>query len=175
MRSEGVLHRDWGKRQKADECLRSLPVALLRRTMCSCCWAIQAPPIGRLCVVVLLQQPTPTLLLLAAAVVVVLFLSSSFSYYYCRGRNEAADEADREHFMQELEEDADMRARVALFKDPAALAAAAAAATGMAEADDSDDDDDGEGLPQVGFGVCVCIAAVVLHCCSGGWVVWHQT
>jgi hypothetical protein len=63
-----------------------------------------------------------------------------------RGRNEAADAADRERFLQELEEDAEMRARIALFKDPAALAAAAAAPTGMAETDDSDDEGD---LPQV--------------------------
>jgi hypothetical protein len=65
----------------------------------------------------------------------------------CSGRNEAADAADRERFLQELEEDAEMRARIALFKDPAALAAAAAAGTRMAETDDSDDDGD---LPQVG-------------------------
>lgn len=63
-----------------------------------------------------------------------------------RGRNEATDAADRERFLQELEEDAEMRARVALFKDPAALAAAAAAGTRMVETDDSDDDGD---LPQV--------------------------
>lgn len=65
-----------------------------------------------------------------------------------RGRNEAAEAADRERFMQELEEDAEMRARVALFKDPTALAAAAAVAaapsTGMGEADSDDGD-----LPQV--------------------------
>jgi hypothetical protein len=66
-----------------------------------------------------------------------------------RGRNEAAEAADRERFLQELEEDAEMRARVALFKDSTALAAAAAAAapSGMAEGDDSDDDD--ADLPQV--------------------------
>lgn len=69
-----------------------------------------------------------------------------FVAYVCRGRNEAADAADRERFLQELEEDAEMRARIALFKDPAALAAAAAAPTGMAEGDDSDDEGD---LPQV--------------------------
>lgn len=64
----------------------------------------------------------------------------------CSGRNEAADAADRERFLQELEEDAEMRARIALFKDPAALPAAAGAGTGMVEGDDSDDDGD---LPQV--------------------------
>lgn len=64
----------------------------------------------------------------------------------CSGRNEAADAADRERFLQELEEDAEMRARIALFKDPAALAAAAAGGNAMAETEDSDGDGD---LPQV--------------------------
>jgi hypothetical protein len=80
----------------------------------------------------------------------------------CSGRNEAVDAADRERFLQELEEDAEMRARVALFKDPAAAAAAAAGGNAMAETDDSDDDGD---LPQVRSvdGSCsVCIAAVAI-------------
>lgn len=69
-----------------------------------------------------------------------------------RGRNEAAEAADRERFMEELEEDAELRSRVALYKNPAAAAAAAVAPAvtqpaGMAE-DDDDEDDDGE-LPQV--------------------------
>lgn len=56
------------------------------------------------------------------------------------GRNEAAEAADRERFLQELEEDAEMRARVALFKDNAAAAAAAAVPAGMMEDGDSDED-----------------------------------
>jgi hypothetical protein len=96
----------------------------------------------------------------------------------CRGRNEAADAADRERFLQELEEDAEMRARVALFKDSTALAAAAAAApSGMAEGDDSDDED-GD-LPQVsaaagsigavhwGCALGLCIGAVHWGCALG--------
>lgn len=81
----------------------------------------------------------------------------------CRGRNEAAEAADRERFLQELEEDAEMRARVALYKDPAAVAAAAATATGMTEADDSDDDDDGD-LPQVLF------MGDLSWCCCWPWL-----
>uniref|UniRef100_A0A383VQ78 60S ribosomal export protein NMD3 n=1 Tax=Tetradesmus obliquus TaxID=3088 RepID=A0A383VQ78_TETOB len=72
-----------------------------------------------------------------------------------RGRNEAAEAADRERFMEELEEDAEMRARVALYKAPAAAAAAAAGAGVAAAAAvpaprgmDSDEDSEGE-LPQV--------------------------
>jgi hypothetical protein len=81
----------------------------------------------------------------------------------CSGRNEATDAADRERFLQELEEDAEMRARVALFKDPAALAAAAAAGTRMVETDDSDDDGD---LPQVGNMWCMpCAVFAVCFSC----------
>lgn len=69
-----------------------------------------------------------------------------------RGRNEVAEAADRERFLQELEEDAEMRARIALFKDPAAAAAAAGAGpAGMVE--DEDDSEDYGDLPQV----CLCI------------------
>ncbi|KAG2439772.1 hypothetical protein HYH02_010649 [Chlamydomonas schloesseri] len=73
-----------------------------------------------------------------------------------RGRNEAALEADRERFMQELEEDADMRARINIYKDPAALAQAQQAAARVAQQaapaglmEDEDEDDDGEDLPQI--------------------------
>ena len=45
---------------------------------------------------------------------------------------------DEEQFMQELEEDDEMRRNVQLFRDPNAAAAAAAGAT---ETDDDDDDD----------------------------------
>jgi hypothetical protein len=56
-----------------------------------------------------------------------------------------------------------MRARVALFKDPAALAAAAAAGTRMVETDDSDDDGD---LPQVGNMWCMpCAVFAVCYSC----------
>lgn len=82
----------------------------------------------------------------------------------CRGRNEAAEAADRERFLQELEEDAEMRARVALFKDSTALAAAAAAPSGMAEGDDSDDED-GD-LPQVSA-AAVQWGALGLCCAAG--------
>eukprot|EP00198_Chlamydomonas_reinhardtii_P011820 XP_001701157.1 predicted protein [Chlamydomonas reinhardtii] len=47
-------------------------------------------------------------------------------------------EADRERFMQELEEDADMRARINIYKD----------AQGLAQGEDEEDDDD-EDLPQI--------------------------
>jgi hypothetical protein len=56
--------------------------------------------------------------------------------------------------MEELEEDPDMRARINLYKNPAAAVAvqapvaAAAAVPGLHEMGDSDDD--GEDLPQVG-------------------------
>lgn len=53
-----------------------------------------------------------------------------------------------------------MRARIALFKDPAALAAAAAAPTGMAETDDSDDEGD---LPQV-RGIVLLVQGVEQEC-----------
>ena len=46
---------------------------------------------------------------------------------------------DEEQFMQELEEDDEMRRNVQLFRDP--NAAAAAAAAGATETDDDDDDD----------------------------------
>lgn len=55
--------------------------------------------------------------------------------------------------MQELEEDPDMRARVALYKDKQALemlqAPQAAPPSGMASNAGDSDEDDGEGLPQV--------------------------
>jgi len=76
-----------------------------------------------------------------------------------RGRNEQSDAADRERFLQELEEDPEMRARINLYKDPAAAAAAAggpgaAAAPAGAVAvaglhDGGDSEEDGEELPQV--------------------------
>ena len=47
--------------------------------------------------------------------------------------------------LQELEEDPEMRSKVALYRDPA-YNPAAAPPHGMA---DSDDDEDGEGVPQV--------------------------
>ncbi|PNW72682.1 hypothetical protein CHLRE_15g640250v5 [Chlamydomonas reinhardtii] len=78
-----------------------------------------------------------------------------------RGRNEAALEADRERFMQELEEDADMRARINIYKDAQGLAqvqlaaartqaaaAAPAVPAGLMEGEDEEDDDD-EDLPQI--------------------------
>jgi hypothetical protein len=90
-----------------------------------------------------------------------------------RGRNEAAEAADRERFLQELEEDPDMRQRVNIYKDADALQAlqarqaAAAAAAGAAgqqqqqarrhavaglESESEEEDEDGEGLPEVGAG-----------------------
>jgi nonsense-mediated mRNA decay protein 3 len=60
--------------------------------------------------------------------------------------------------MQELEEDADLRSRINLYKDPDALAAGAGGAgaggsgaqpAGMEGAEDEDSDEDGEGLPTV--------------------------
>ncbi|PSC72831.1 60S ribosomal export NMD3-like [Micractinium conductrix] len=56
------------------------------------------------------------------------------------------EQQDMERFLQELEEDADMRARVALYKDPAfnPAAAAPAPAGGMADSDEEDGD-----VPQV--------------------------
>ena len=54
---------------------------------------------------------------------------------------------------QELEEDPDMRQRVALYRDPAFDPAAAAAARGDAM-QDSDDDDDGADVPEVCHDIC---------------------
>jgi hypothetical protein len=99
-----------------------------------------------------------------------------------------SQDADRERFLQELEEDPDMRARINIFKDAerlqqiqqqqqaagqATTAAAAAAAAGARQQagaapagllDDEDEDEDDGDLPQVGFGVlcsCAPIAGVV--------------
>lgn len=68
-------------------------------------------------------------------------------------------EAERERFLQDLEEDADMRARINLYKDPEALAllaaqqqqGAAAAPRGLDEMADADDeaDDDEDDVPEV--------------------------
>jgi nonsense-mediated mRNA decay protein 3 len=83
--------------------------------------------------------------------------------YNASGRNEAAEAADAERFMEELEEDADLRARVNLYRaapvqaggDPSAAAGAAAAAAAAAAAQggggdgDSDDEGSGGGLPEV--------------------------
>lgn len=68
----------------------------------------------------------------------------------CRGRNEAAEAADRERFMEELEEDADLRARINLYKDSTAAAAAATAGNKAVHSSmvGSEDDDDDE-LPQI--------------------------
>ncbi|KAG2489285.1 hypothetical protein HYH03_012305 [Edaphochlamys debaryana] len=80
-----------------------------------------------------------------------------------RGRNEAAMDADRERFLEELEEDADMRARINIYADKERMAeAAAAAARGQQAAapaaapaapaglmDDDSEGDDEEDLPQV--------------------------
>jgi nonsense-mediated mRNA decay protein 3 len=78
------------------------------------------------------------------------------SLLLCRGRNEAAEAADRERFMEELEEDAEMRSRVALYKAQAAAAAAAGAGAAAGAAvpaprglESDEEDSDGE-LPQVG-------------------------
>mmetsp|Transcript_18620 Transcript_18620/g.56214 ORF Transcript_18620/g.56214 Transcript_18620/m.56214 type:complete len:550 (+) Transcript_18620:224-1873(+) len=51
------------------------------------------------------------------------------------------DTADMEHFLQELEEDADMRSRVALFKDKQAAAGRAARPAPSVAATDDDDGD----------------------------------
>jgi hypothetical protein len=88
----------------------------------------------------------------------------------CRGRNEAAEAADRERFMEELEEDAEMRSRVALYKAPAAAAAAAAGAAAGAAVpaprgmDSEEEDSEGE-LPQVGAAAFMAQAARQVACC----------
>lgn len=56
--------------------------------------------------------------------------------------------ADMERFLEELEEDADMRARVALYKDAEALAAAGPTAMTGTGAGDATSDDEGD-LPEV--------------------------
>jgi nonsense-mediated mRNA decay protein 3 len=87
-----------------------------------------------------------------------------------RGRNEAAEAADRERFLEELEEDPDMRARVNLYRAPGVAAGGGAAAGGAAPAGghrgraraggplpgigeddalDTDDDEDDDDVPQV--------------------------
>jgi nonsense-mediated mRNA decay protein 3 len=87
-----------------------------------------------------------------------------------RGRNEAAEAADRERFLEELEEDPDMRARVNLYRAPGGEEAAAAGGgagarsaaargprplPGIGEEEDDDaaldteDDDDDDDVPQV--------------------------
>jgi len=68
-----------------------------------------------------------------------------------RGRAAGAptdDGADMERFMQELEEDPDLRARVALFRDPAAAAAAGAPPRGVAPMADDGSSSDGD-VPEV--------------------------
>jgi nonsense-mediated mRNA decay protein 3 len=63
--------------------------------------------------------------------------------------------ADMERFLEELEEDADLRSRIAIYKDSQAAAAAAAAANsamehdGMGDHSDGDDGDDGDDLPEI--------------------------
>uniref|UniRef100_A0A6U2GZ91 60S ribosomal export protein NMD3 n=1 Tax=Chlamydomonas euryale TaxID=1486919 RepID=A0A6U2GZ91_9CHLO len=68
---------------------------------------------------------------------------------------DAADE-ERERFLQELEEDPEMRQRINLYKDPEAIAALASARAagpppGLADGDDDGmgSDDDDEDLPQI--------------------------
>jgi hypothetical protein len=73
--------------------------------------------------------------------------------------------------MEELEEDAEMRSRVALYKAPAAAAAAADAAAGAAvpapRGMESDEEDSEGELPQVRGVVVVMIAGVLALC-----IVW---
>lgn len=73
-----------------------------------------------------------------------------------RGNRGANMEEDREKFMQELEEDPDLRSRINIYKDEVALAQVQAAAAGKPAAavprgldEMDDDDDDGEELPQI--------------------------
>mmetsp|Transcript_25446 Transcript_25446/g.55257 ORF Transcript_25446/g.55257 Transcript_25446/m.55257 type:complete len:560 (+) Transcript_25446:171-1850(+) len=76
-----------------------------------------------------------------------------------RARGKAADarqteEQDRERFLQELEEDPEMRQRINIYKDPAALAAlqqqpAAASRPAGLDEDDMGDDEDDEDLPAI--------------------------
>ena len=73
------------------------------------------------------------------------------------GNNAAADDAtDYERFMEEIEEDPELRARVALYKAPgvdnegtAAAAAAAAVTDGGDEQMEGSDDEDDDDVPQV--------------------------
>ncbi|GIL64428.1 hypothetical protein Vafri_18352 [Volvox africanus] len=78
-----------------------------------------------------------------------------------RGRNEAAVEADRERFLQELEEDPDMRARINIYKDAERLKQQQQQVgpehhrqqqqrvIPVGAVGDDDDDDGDEDLPQI--------------------------
>lgn len=58
--------------------------------------------------------------------------------------------ADMERFLEELEEDADLRSRIAIYKDSqAAAAAAAATAKNAMEHDMQDSDDDDADVPEI--------------------------
>jgi hypothetical protein len=91
-------------------------------------------------------------LLISFCCVVLCRASLCYTKLYCtalrRGRNEAVEAADRERFLEELEEDAEMRSRIALFRStPAESVSAPRNAAAMAESDASSDGD-GE-LPQI--------------------------
>ncbi|GIL92786.1 hypothetical protein Vretimale_11709 [Volvox reticuliferus] len=74
-----------------------------------------------------------------------------------RGRNEAVADADRERFLQELEEDPDMRARINIYKDAERLKQQQVGPQQQQQrvtpvgafGDDDDDEDDDEDLPQI--------------------------
>ncbi|MEW5320368.1 MAG: hypothetical protein WDW38_011444 [Sanguina aurantia] len=71
-----------------------------------------------------------------------------------QARNEVNEEADRERFMQELEEDPDMRSRINMYKESevtmtASAAARAANPLAAADADNESDDGEDEDLPEV--------------------------
>lgn len=69
-----------------------------------------------------------------------------------RGRGVSVAEqerADMERFLQELEEDPDMRSRVALYRDPNVDPAAQAAAAARQQAMADTDDEEGNDVPQV--------------------------
>ncbi|CAI5987054.1 unnamed protein product [Closterium sp. NIES-64] len=71
-----------------------------------------------------------------------------------KGRiDEERDAADKERFLEELEEDADMRSRIAVYRDPAYVApVAGGGARGgdeMVDAGEEDEEEDGEEVPEI--------------------------